>query len=259
MTQPSLKALEHSPLIAQPQWPAPSNVKSVITLAYPVDHADNSSPYGLFNLATHVGDSPEKVLANREQLSTVLSVQRWQWLNQVHGINVISAENERNVENKMPEADGCYTQQTKIACAVLTADCLPILLCDKKGHEVAAVHAGWRGLAAGVVANAIAKFRGNNQLMAFLGPAIGPFAFEVGAEVKQAFIQAIPNAEQAFKASYREKHYFADLYQLARLQLKQLGVEQVFGGDCCTLSDQRFYSYRGQQVTGRMVSAIWLE
>ncbi|HEY7774731.1 MAG TPA: peptidoglycan editing factor PgeF [Marinagarivorans sp.] len=236
-----------------PQWPAPANVRACITLAEP----DNTA-YGRTNLALHVGDDEQKVVCNRALLAQQLGVSRWQWLQQVHSAKVVTADGRAGL-HEAPRADGCSTREPDLACAVLTADCLPVLLCNQQGTQVAAVHAGWRGLAAGILASACQQFNSDDKLVAYLGPAIGPSAFEVGSEVKEAFENAMGHdAGWHFSANpLRAQHYFADLYALARLHLGQLGVTQVAGGDFCTFRDARFYSYRREAVTGRFASVIW--
>lgn len=240
--------------VFEPQWPAPINVRAAITLA-----AADATEFGAYNLAQHVGDDPVRVSANRAQLARQLDVPHWQWLEQVHGVEVLQT-NVRTSLLPVPQADACTTRSTKLACAVLTADCLPVLLCNQQGTQVAAVHAGWRGLAAGVLERACQRFTAGEALMAYLGPAIGAGAFEVGSEVKAAFEQAVgPAAGRCFIVNpLRSTHYFADLYALARLQLTGLGVTSVSGGNNCTFTDTRFYSYRRQPVTGRFASVIWL-
>lgn len=269
--------------VVEPDWPAPKKVRSIITLAQPIASDSGSEAgmaikeYGHFNLALHVDDDRNAVMANRQKLATFTGIQRWQWLSQVHGTQVIQASSNRvkslgsilegsgkqdgtnMVSDDTPQADGCYTQESRVACAVLTADCLPLLLCNEQATQVAAVHAGWRGLADGVIEQAVAKFAQQDQLVAYLGPAIGPLAFEVGPEVKQAFSH-YPNIEAAFSKSDRLDHYFADLYLLAKRILAYLGVSSIYGGTECTYtSNHHFYSYRREAKTGRMVSAIWLE
>ena len=158
------------------------------------------------------------------------------------------------------EADGSYSNSPGQVCAVLTADCLPILLCNREGDEIAALHAGWRGLASGIISKAVARMKTPpEKLLAWLGPAIGPEKFEVGRDVYDTFVGANHKAEDGFTTS-SEEHWLADLYFLARLQFQTLGVEQVFGGDHCTFSEkEKFYSYRRDKQTGRMASLIWLQ
>ena len=234
------------------EWPRPAGVRAVISCKAP-----ESARFGDGNLAMHVGDEAAKVAVNRQSLANKLGVERWQWLNQVHGTDVACID---SVQSEPITADAVTTKTAKLVCPVLTADCLPVLFAAKDASQVAAAHAGWRGLAGGVLEATLKAFSGKT-LTAFLGPAIGPQSFEVGSEVKQAFVMRMGiDAENAFAASpHRSGHYFADLYELARIELKRLGVKEIFGGGWDTFTDTRFYSYRREAVTGRMVSAIWLD
>ncbi|KPK11584.1 MAG: laccase [Acidithiobacillales bacterium SG8_45] len=237
-----------------PDWPAPSTVSAAVTTR---QQGVSRSPYDSFNLATHVGDQPESVASNRNLLRQQLHLpDEPLWLNQVHGRCIARHDGAANE----PEADGSYSDQAGQVCVVMTADCLPVLLCNQAGTEVAAVHAGWRGLAGGIIADAVHGFASPpGELLAWLGPAIGPEKFEVGQEVYEAFVTANPAAADGFRA-VDESHWLADLYYLARLQLNQLEVSQVYGGDYCTMTDtERFYSFRRDGVTGRMAALIWLE
>ncbi|MDR9437679.1 MAG: peptidoglycan editing factor PgeF, partial [Thiohalophilus sp.] len=178
------------------------------------------------------------------------------WLQQVHGTRVAVLEQNGRIGL---EADAAYSGTPGVICAVLTADCLPVLLCDRAGREVAAVHAGWRGLSGGVIEAALDQFQAPaDQILAWLGPAIGPDVYEIGEEVRSAFVDSDPDNEAAFTTT-RPGHWLMDIYALARRRLQQRGVEQISGGDCCTFTDaERFYSYRRDGVTGRMASVIWL-
>ena len=253
-----------------PDWPAPANVRAAVTTRVGgVSH----SPYDSFNLATHVGDDSTAVRENRARLRTALALPAEPlWLKQVHGVAVVDAAQD----GTEPEADGAFVTQPGAVCAVLTADCLPVLLCNREGTKVAALHAGWRGLAGGVIEAGV-KAMGipGNELLAWLGPAIGPESFEVGPEVRTAFMRPPGMAEvrktqeqffrqhdaqaaQAFRGASEGK-YLADIYQLARLRLQHLGVTAVYGGGFCTVTERaRFFSYRRDGVTGRMASLIWL-
>ncbi len=236
-----------------PDWPAPANVRAVITVR---TGGVSNAPHGSFNLATHVGDYPAAVRANRSRLRSALALPAEPvWLKQVHGVAVVDAAHS----GTEPEADGAFAAQPGAVCAVLTADCLPVLLCNREGTKVAALHAGWRGLAGGVIeAGVKALGDAGNEILAWLGPAIGPETFEVGPEVRTAFIERDAQAAQAFRAA-REGKYLADIYQLARLRLQRLGVAAVYGGGFCTVTDSaRFFSYRRDGVTGRMASLIWI-
>lgn len=249
------------PEIITPDWPAPANVKAAITTR---KGGVSEGDFADFNLAMHVGDTESSVEQNRARLRDALGLAREpQWLEQVHGRKVVQAESDGWVRT----ADGAHTTESGLACAVLTADCLPVLLCNRAGTRVAAVHAGWRGLAKGVLASAVARFEEpSSELMAYLGPALSQRNFEVGVEVLEAFFDAARNPEHAdavaaaFAPSARPLHFCADLYALARAELGSLGLEAVYGGDYCTYRDSdRFYSFRRDQRCGRMASLIWIK
>lgn len=233
-----------------PDWPAAVNVRACVTTR---SVGDSDEPFAAFNLGAHVGDSIEQVQANRAYLAEALQCQPT-WLNQVHGHAVVSANAEQTLT-----ADASVSRQAGLACCIMSADCLPVLFTDQAGSCVAAAHAGWRSLVAGVLENTVAAMQvAPEQIMAWLGPAIGVNAFEVGAEVREAFIQIHPITEQAFVPSVNQGRWMADIYQLARLRLAACGVMAVYGGGLCTLTDPRFYSYRRQPVTGRFASLVWL-
>ncbi len=243
-----------------PDWPAPAHVRCCITTRR---NGQSSGPYADNNLALHVDDNPQAVTANRQALGQQLNLaQEPQWLEQIHGVKVVRARSDGWVRT----ADACYTSEPELACAVMTADCLPILLCDKAGTRVAAVHAGWRGLAKGIVRRTVQQFAAPaEQLLAYLGPAISQPHFEVGVEVLEAFFKTAQDAAHsekiaaAFKPGLRPLHFHADMYALARAELQALGVNDIYGGDYCTFADsERFYSYRRDKITGRMASLIWL-
>jgi len=237
-----------------PDWPAPSRVHAVTTTRR---GGVSLPPYDTFNLAGHVGDDADAVAANRVRLETALNLPAAPvWLQQVHGTGVVDAAHSANGA----EADGAFAGAPAVVCAVLTADCLPVLLCDRAGTRVAALHAGWRGLASGVLeAGVDALGLAPADLLAWLGPAIGPEVFEVGEEVRAAFMAADAAASAAFRPSPTGR-WLADLYRLARLRLAARGVSSVYGGGLCTVSDpDRFYSFRRERDTGRMASLIWLE
>ena len=239
-------------------WPAPEAVRTAITTRC---GGCSQPPYSSNNLGLHVGDKVSDVLSNRQFLADSLHLSEQPlWLHQVHGTVVEYAPTAKGT----PTADASYSDQSGKACVVMTADCLPVLLCNQQGTQVAAAHAGWRGLCNGVLRNAVATFSPSDQLMAYLGPAIGPEAFEVGAEVLQAFIDKSFNKqhrqqiEAAFMPSSVNK-YRADLYALARAELVNCGVRHIYGGDYCVFSSaDQFYSYRREPVTGRFASLIWL-
>lgn len=236
-----------------PDWPAPAHVHALVTTR---QGGVSLTPYASLNLGDHVGDDPVAVAANRRILQASLPAEPM-WLKQVHGSGIADAGRAIGV----PEADGSVAHQPGIVCAVLTADCLPVLLCDRAGTVVAAAHAGWRGLADGVVEAAVkAMAVETGEVFAWLGPAIGPRAFEVGGEVRQVFMEHDPAAELAFVPSASEGKWLADIYLLARQRLARIGVSQVHGGAYCTHADaERFYSYRRDGVTGRMASLVWLK
>lgn len=233
-----------------PDWPAPVWVKACITTR---SGGISSAPFDSFNLGEHVEDDPVAVTKNRQRLVSQLGCKP-AWLRQVHGVAVVPAE-----PGEVLEADASWTATPGVACTVMTADCLPVLFCDRAGSRVAAAHAGWRGLAGGVLeATLDALAVAPEDVLAWLGPAIGPHAFEVGAEVREAFMATHPQAAEAFVASVNPDRYMADLYQLARIRLAARGVTAVYGGGFCTYSDPRFYSYRRAAQTGRFASLIWL-
>ena len=234
-----------------PDWPAPARVRALATTRA---GGVSAQPYDGFNLATHVGDDPAAVIENRRRLRSALPAEPL-WLTQVHGTRVVSAE----AAESGSEADACVARAPGRVCAVQSADCLPVLFADLAGTVVAAAHAGWRGLAAGVLERTAAAMAvAPKELIAWLGPAIGPAAFEVGAEVREIFCAADPAAAGAFAANERGR-WQCDLAALARRSLARAGVTRVFGGGWCTYSDPlRFYSYRRDGVTGRMASLIWL-
>ncbi len=243
------------PSLLLPDWPAPARVRAAVTLR---TGGCSSGPYSSLNLGDHVGDAPAAVARNRQQLAQWLQLPetRIQWLKQVHGIQVVEADPERGVQ----EADAVTTQQANMGCAVMTADCLPVFFCDRQGSRVAVAHAGWRGLCAGVLEATVATFPNPDEVIAWLGPAIGPDHFEVGADVIQAFVERTPDNAACFVASQTHSdRWLADLYQLARLALQRQGVSEISGGGFCTFSDSaRFFSYRRAGQTGRMASLIWL-
>ena len=235
-----------------PAWPAPTNVRALQTLR---TGGCSPAPWNSFNLGNHVGDSPALVAANRAMLRERLPAEPF-WLQQVHGIAAVNADFEANLQ----EADAAIARQPGRVCAVMTADCLPVLLCDRAGRVVAAAHAGWRGLAAGVLEASIKKMDvPASELLAWLGPAIGPKCFEVGDEVRATFVDKDPSATLAFAAKPSGK-WLADIYTLARQRLQAVGVNSISGGDFCTFTEaERFFSYRRDGVTGRMASLIWLD
>lgn len=278
-----------------PDWPAPRHVHCVSTLRTGGVNGGagvSQGAYSSLNLGNHVGDDPAAVAANRAWLTKKIGREPC-WLQQVHGVRTVDAAWWSG--RPAPRADAAFTRQPGVICAVMTADCLPVLLCDVAGNVVAAVHAGWRGLVSGVLEAAVGAMEvPRERLLAWLGPAIGSQAFEVGAEVRSAFVAADAAAAQAFQPRSLlpgdsekpdESHgcdesgatfdmhrhivpnprqdapkYLADIYLLARQRLARLGVRHVFGGGLCTVNDaERFFSYRRDGATGRMATLIWLE
>lgn len=237
-----------------PDWPAPPNIKALSTTRI---GGHSLAPYDEFNLGAHVGDDTDAVQKNRKQLivSQQLPASPY-WLNQTHSTHVInSTEWQQDIE-----ADAMISTIHNHICTIMTADCLPILLCNTQGDIIAALHAGWRGLAAGILENTINKFGDEpKNLMVWLGPAIGPTQFEVGEDVYKVFTTHSPQAQNAFQQT-DASHYLANIYCLAKQRLNALGVKQIFGGDFCTVTEQqRFFSYRRDGITGRMASMIWIE
>lgn len=240
----------------EPDWPAPPNVRALITTR--AGGASRGAYAGL-NLGLHSGDDAEAVTHNRASLRQWLPAEPL-WLRQVHGTAVAEADATAG----SPEADAAVARRPGTVCAALTADCLPLLLCDQEGTVVAAAHAGWRGLCSGVIEQTLlAMDRPPQVLLAYLGPAIGPAAYEVGAEVRAAFIAADPGADPESGAAFapgKPGKYYADLYALARRRLARSGVARVYGGGYCTYTErERFYSYRRDGATGRMASLIWIQ
>lgn len=235
-----------------PGWPAPGNVRALQTTR---TGGVSTAPYDSLNLGNHVGDAPMAVARNRMLLNTLLPSEPV-WLEQVHGTSVANAD----LASCSVQADACIARQRGSVCVVMTADCLPVLLCDAQGSVVGAAHAGWKGLAAGVIeATVQAMGAAPQHLMAWLGPAISQQAFEVGGEVRALFVDADPHAAAAFMPG-KDGKWFADIYALARLRLDAMGVGQVYGGGHCTHRErERFYSYRRDGVTGRMGTFIWIE
>jgi YfiH family protein len=234
-----------------PDWPVPANVRALVTTRA---GGVSAGPYASFNLGLRCGDDAAAVAANRAALRALLPREP-AWLRQVHGIRVAQADTPAQAE---PEADAAVALRPGAVCAVLVADCVPVLLSDRAGTAVAAAHAGWRGLAAGVIENTVrAMARDPATLRAFMGPGIGPRAFEVGADVRDAFVGGDTAAASAFLPHGPGK-WLADLFALVRTRLRNAGVAEVHGGGLCTHSDpRRFFSYRRDRTTGRMAALIW--
>lgn len=244
-----------SPDWFEPDWPAPERVRALITTRH---GGVSDGPWTSMNLGVHVGDSPVAVARNRAILRAVLPSEPY-WLDQVHGTDVCEATSVP-ADGAPPRADASMARTPGSVCVVMTADCLPVLFCDDYGSVVAAAHAGWRGLASGILDAAVARMDvAPSRIMAWMGPAIGPAAFEVGNEVREHFVAADRGAVRAFHPAEHAGKWYADLFELARRRLRAIGIERVYGGDVCTYSDPlRWFSYRRDGVTGRLASLVWL-
>ena len=232
-----------------PDWPVPAHVHAWVT------ERGGAGRYGTGNLGAHVGDDASVVAANRARLRAELALPAEPlWLNQVHGAHVLDLDREA-----VAPADGAVTSRTGVVCAVLTADCLPVLLCDRAGRRIGVAHAGWRGLRAGVLPAAVrAMAVPATDLVGWLGPAIGPASYEVGADVRDPFVAQSAAAERRFERNARGR-WQADLYGLARDSLAAAGICEVYGGDLCTFAAaQRFFSHRREGQCGRMATLVWL-
>ncbi len=237
----------------EPDWPVPTTIHAVTTLR---DGGISQPPYATLNLAAHVGDRPEHVAENRHIIRQELQLPTEPfWLHQVHSAIAVPATADSSITQVT--GDASFSRQAGIVCAVMTADCLPILLADEQGETIAAIHAGWRGLAAGIIDNTFKQLPADHRYLAWLGPAIGPDCFEVGDDVRVAFVQRDSAFESAFKKQRCGK-WLADIYQLARINLRKFKVDQIYGGDRCTVSEPDcFFSYRRDGQTGRMATLIW--
>ena len=244
------------------QWGAPEKIKTMITNRH---GGFSQAPFDGLNLGLHVGDDPVTVQKNRDALKTLLPNEPI-WLNQVHGTQVIDADNA-NACLDVPSADASVTTTPGRVLAIMTADCLPVLLASRDGKVVGAAHAGWRGLAAGVIEQTVALMRSKQSngekaqagILAYLGPAIGPHAFEVGSEVRDIFMAQNSASAACFEQLQEKGKYLADIYGLACLRLNALGIEHIEGGEECTLQNPDYFSYRRDQQTGRMGSFIWID
>ncbi len=238
-----------------PDWPAPPGVRAYFTTR---TGGVSAPPFDSLNLSFSGGDDPERVKENRSRVISALNLpEPPRWLKQIHGTRVVDAD----LASRGPEADGSTSKRPGEVLAIMTADCIPLLVCHRGGGRVAAAHAGWRGLAAGIVESTVAALEAEpSALLAWLGPGIGPQAFEVGPDVRDAFLARDPGAESCFISGNADR-MLADLYRLARRRLERAGVNAVFGGEYCTFSDPtRFFSYRRQgKRSGRMSAFIWLE
>jgi YfiH family protein len=247
-----------TPLWFEPDWPAPQGVRALSSLrGAPATGGASQAPYAWLNLGAHVGDDPAAVAENRRLLRSRAGLPAEpSWLAQVHGVAVADLDGA----GSQGPADAAITRRVGKVCAILTADCLPIVFTTDTGDGVAAAHAGWRGLAAGVIGATVrAMAVPPERLIAWLGPAIGPAHFEVGAEVREAFLRTDSGAGDAFKATLTGK-FMADLAMLARRQLKALGVTRIYGGGDCTYAHtDRYFSHRRDGVTGRQATLIWRE
>ncbi|MDR0233455.1 MAG: peptidoglycan editing factor PgeF [Zoogloeaceae bacterium] len=243
-----------SPEFLRPDWPAPACVRALQTTR---TGGVSAPPYDSFNLGLHTGDDPEAVRKNRARLVAHLPNEPV-WLEQTHSVDVLFLSGE--AYSQPPRADAVICRVPGQVSVIMTADCLPVLFCDLGGSVIAAAHAGWRGLAAGILENTLNAMRTDPaNILAWLGPAIGREAFEVGDEVRSAFLAANPEAEVCFFSTATRGKYLADLYALARQRLNAAGVTRIYGGNHSTFSEpERFFSYRRDGVTGRMASLIWL-
>lgn len=253
--------MKAEPFLLPVGWQPPPGVRVALTQRA---GGVSTGRYVSFNLGDHVGDDPAAVARNRGMLTQALGLPHApQWLTQVHGTQVVDAREDGSTR----EGDAVWTDVPGLACAILTADCLPVVIASRDGREVAVAHCGWRGLAGGVLASTVARFRARPaELRAWMGPAIGPTAFEVGEEVRAAFLAAQPASESlAIGAAFAplcagSGKFRADLYALARIFLRALGVEDVGGGGRCTfLENEVFFSYRRDGVTGRMATLVWID
>lgn len=235
-----------------PDWPAPANIHAATTLR---TGGVSLGAFSSLNPAAHVSDDNERVRQNRQIIRAMLNLPAEPiWLEQIHSNRAVKAVKTALLE----QADASYTNESGVVCAVMTADCLPLLICSTDGAQIAAIHAGWRGLLAGVITNTVVAMQ-QQDFLVWLGPAIGPDCFEVGPEVREDFLEKSASFNDAFKRQGNGK-WLADIYQLARIELAVLGIINVYGGTHCTFTEhERFYSYRRESQTGRMATLIWRE
>lgn len=250
-----------------PYWTAPQNIRAFTTTRM---GGVSTTPFDSLNMGSKTGDICSNIAENRARIIQAEQIpSEPYWLNQTHStivldISSIPPSSPIGLINKKTiiDADASYTHQAKQVSVVLTADCMPVLFCSSKGDEVAAAHAGWRGLCNGILENTVSKFTCSpSEIIVWMGPAISAKKFEVGVEVKKQFESVVPEANLAFKLiNATQQKYLADLYLIAKLRLTALGITQIFGGDYCTYTEQdKFYSYRRENKTGRMASMIWFE
>jgi len=255
----------HANSILKANWPAPENIHAFTTLRSGIGFS--KSPFDQFNLGNRYsdqGDDPKTVERNREQLHQRFSLPSTpHWLKQVHGIDVLRFDSQPLLSGDFrqdePVADASVSSEKNIVLSILTADCVPVLFCNADGTEVAAAHAGWRGLADGVLEETIRAMSSKPQnILVWLGPAAGHSAYEVGQEVHDAFLAHDKNVESAF-VSTRENHWHVDLFALARMRLNAMEVSAIYGGEHCTITEpDKFFSHRREKRTGRMASVIWM-
>lgn len=236
-----------------PDWPAPRHVRSLSTTR---GGGVSTGAYASLNLGEHVGDDLRAVAANRARLQPALGHAMPRWLKQVHGVRVT-----HDGDTTHAPADAAVTARHEVACAIMTADCLPVIFCDRAGTRVAAAHAGWRGLSAGVLEATVKAMGGEPaDILAWMGPAIGSKSYEVGDEVRQTFVAQSAEAAKAFATGRAVGKWWCDLYMLARQRLETAGVQSIHGGGFCTFTDrERFFSFRRDGECGRMATLIWLE
>lgn len=248
-------AIDLKPTLLLPDWSAPANVRAFVTTR---ETGPSQDDFAAFNPAAHVGDNSDHVALCRRLINKEIGDERpLLWLNQTHGARV-----QQSYQSDVPEADAAVAGSNNYACVVLTADCLPVMFCNRQGTQVGVAHAGWRGLAGGVLEATVAAMNCDpDDIIVWLGPAISNAQFEVGPEVYGAFVAVHPETADAFDHSpYRLGHYMADLYRLARFRLEALGIHHISGGHFCTACESRFYSFRRDNGnTGRMASVIWIK
>jgi hypothetical protein len=239
-----------------PNWQVPENIRAISTCR---SGGFSKAPYDSLNMGLHVGDAATTVMANRGLLADHcrLSSVGIVWLNQIHSATVVDVSTHLS-HSGVVTADGAFAAAADLPCVVMTADCLPVLLTDTEGLRVASLHAGWRGLYTGVLSRGVAMFPDPRKVIAWLGPAIGPSAFEVGQDVFDAFTSQHHMHREAFVPAPSQNKWYADIYQLARQKLNLIGVSEIYGGNRCTYSEEKsFFSYRRDGVTGRMATMIW--